>query len=108
MNPPGGTKVPSSKVPLETDSNARSLPGFPMASNLPGLLRSEPLMSRTIFILGTDPEHCAELRTVLQAAVSDTVVATSPIESLPRLQDSDTVVISSEERHAGVIYRQLI
>jgi len=65
-------------------------------------------MSRTIFILGTDPEHCAELRNVLQAAVTDTIVTTSPTDSLPRLQNSDSLVLSSDERNAGVIYRQLV
>src|SRR6476659_2567860 len=65
-------------------------------------------MSRTIFILGTDPDHCAELRNVLQAAVTDTIVTPSPTDPLSRLQDTDSVVLSSEERNAGVIYRQLL
>src|SRR5262252_124261 len=65
-------------------------------------------MSRTIFILGMDPEHCAELRTVLQAAVTDTIVTTSPTDSFPRLRESDSLVLSNEERNAGVIYRQLL
>jgi diguanylate cyclase (GGDEF)-like protein len=65
-------------------------------------------MTRTIFILGTDPDHCAELRKVLQSSVTDTIITTSPTDSFPRLEDADVLVLSSEERNAGVIYRQLL
>ena len=65
-------------------------------------------MQRTIFILGTDPEHCAELRNALQAAIADTTVTTLAGSSIPRLRESDTIVLSSEEPNAGVMYRQLL
>ena len=48
------------------------------------LLLFATLMQRTIFILGTDPEHCAELRNALQAAVADTTVTTLVREFHPQ------------------------
>ena len=65
-------------------------------------------MQRTIFILGTDPEHCAELRIALQAAAVDRTVTTLVGNSIPRLRESDTIVLSSEDPNAGVMYRQLL
>ena len=65
-------------------------------------------MQRTIFILGTDPEHCAELRNALQAAAADRTVTTLVGNSIPRLRESDTIVLSSEEPNVGVMYRQLL
>ena len=66
-------------------------------------------MNRTIFILGTDPEHCAELRNVLQAgSIRHDSHHVSSANSIPRLHESDTIVLSSEERNAGVMYRQLL
>ena len=65
-------------------------------------------MNRTLFILGMDPEHCAELREVLQARISDTIATLSPNEPLPTLKESDTIIISAEERNVGVMYRQLL
>jgi diguanylate cyclase (GGDEF)-like protein len=65
-------------------------------------------MNRTLFILGMDPEHCAELRDVLQSRVSDKIVTPSAGEPLPTLKESDTIIISSEERNMGVMYRQLL
>src|SRR5262245_60800171 len=65
-------------------------------------------MPRTIFILGTDPEHCAELRDVLQARISDPIVTTSVSDPLPKLKESDTVIIAGEGGNAGVMYRRLI
>jgi diguanylate cyclase (GGDEF)-like protein len=65
-------------------------------------------MQRTIFILGTDPEHCAELRDVLQARISDPIVTTSVNDPLPKLKETDTVIIAGEGGNAGVMYRRLI
>ena len=44
-----------------------------MAPPLGGLLPSASQMNRTLFILGMDPEHCAKLKDVLQARVSDKI-----------------------------------
>jgi len=65
-------------------------------------------MDRTIFILGTDPEHCSELRDVLQARVPDTVVTPTLGDPIPGLKESDTVILSAEERSIGVMYRHLL
>src|SRR5678815_1528807 len=72
------------------------------------LLLFSTLMARTIFILGTDPEHCAELRDVLQARITDPIVTTSVNDPLPKLKESDTVIIAGEGGNAGVMYRRLI
>jgi diguanylate cyclase (GGDEF)-like protein len=65
-------------------------------------------MDRTIFILGTDPEHCSDLREVLQARVSDTIVTPTLGDPIPGLKEFDTVVLSAEERTIGVMYRHLL
>jgi diguanylate cyclase (GGDEF)-like protein len=65
-------------------------------------------MDRTIFILGTDPEHCSELREVLQARVSDTVVTPTVGDLIPAIKEFDTVILSAEERTIGVMYRHLL
>jgi diguanylate cyclase (GGDEF)-like protein len=65
-------------------------------------------MQRTIFILGKDPEYCAELRDLLQARMSDTIVTSSTGEPTPRLRESDTFVIAGEDRNIGVMYRHLL
>jgi diguanylate cyclase (GGDEF)-like protein len=63
---------------------------------------------QTIFILGTDSEQCAELREILQSKIADTIVTTSVGDGIPRLKDTDTVIITSEERNTGVLYRHLL
>jgi two-component system, cell cycle response regulator len=65
-------------------------------------------MRQTIFILGTDPEQCAQLRNILQAGISDTIVTASVGDPMPRLTESDTVIITTEERNTGVLYRHLL
>ena len=65
-------------------------------------------MPQTIFILGTDSEQCAELREILQSKIADTIVTTSVGDGIPSLKDSDTVIITSEERNTGVLYRHLL
>jgi hypothetical protein len=63
---------------------------------------------RTIFIFGTDPDQCAELKTILQANIPENIVTVSEDDPVPRLTDSDTVVITAEERDAQVMYRNLL
>src|SRR5579863_3324669 len=64
-------------------------------------------MAHTIFILGTDAEQCKELREILQERVADAIV-TSSGENFPSVQKSDTVIITSEEKNTGVLYRRLL
>ena len=56
-------------------------------------------MQRMLFLFGTDPEQCAELRDVLQARISDTIVIVTPSTADPISQpkESDTIIISGEE-----------
>ena len=67
-------------------------------------------MQRTVFILGTDPEYCAELQEVLQARISDTTVIVTPasVDSIATVNESDAIIISGEERNIDVIYRHLL
>jgi diguanylate cyclase (GGDEF)-like protein len=64
-------------------------------------------MAHTIFILGTDAEQCKELREILQDRVADAIV-TSSGENIPSVQKSDTIIITSEEKNTGVLYRRLL
>jgi diguanylate cyclase (GGDEF)-like protein len=65
-------------------------------------------MSHTIFILGTDPQQCKELREILQERIADPIVTTHREDSLPNITESDTVVITSEEKNTGILYRRLL
>jgi diguanylate cyclase (GGDEF)-like protein len=65
-------------------------------------------MSHTIFILGTDPQQCKELREILQERIADPIVTTHREDSLPNITGSDTVVITSEEKNTGILYRRLL
>ena len=78
-----------------------------MAEICIGLLASDTLM-RTIFILGTDPDQCAELKEILQANLSENIVTVSENDPIPRLTESDTIVITDEEQDARVVYRNLL
>ena len=64
-------------------------------------------MAHTIFILGTDPQQCKELKEILQGRVGDAIV-TANGNDLPSIQESDTVIITSEEKNTGVLYRRLL
>jgi diguanylate cyclase (GGDEF)-like protein len=64
-------------------------------------------MAHTIFILGTDADQCKELRELLQDRVADAIV-TSSGENFPSVQKSDTIIITSEEKNTGVLYRRLL
>src|SRR5215472_9324577 len=64
-------------------------------------------MAHTIFILGTDPHQCKELREILQGRIAEHIV-TSNGDDLPNIKESDTVIITSEEKNTGVLYRRLL
>src|SRR5438874_4226068 len=64
-------------------------------------------MAHTIFILGTDPQQCKELREILQGRIADTIV-TPGGDELPNVKESDTVIITSEEKDTGILYRRLL
>src|SRR5438034_1368328 len=65
-------------------------------------------MAHTIFILGTDPQQCKELREILQERISDDIVTAHSENSLPTIKESDTVIITSEEKNSGILYRRLL
>src|SRR5215475_7004931 len=65
-------------------------------------------MAHTIFILGTDPQQCKELREILQERISDDIVTAHSENNLPNIKESDTVIITSEEKSTGILYRQLL
>src|SRR5215475_8512155 len=64
-------------------------------------------MAHTIFILGTDRQQCKELKEILQGRVADNIV-TPNVDDLPSIQESDTVIITSEEKNSGILYRRLL
>jgi two-component system cell cycle response regulator len=64
-------------------------------------------MAHTIFILGTDPQQCKELREILQGRIDDNIV-TPNVDDLPGIKESDTVIITSEEKNSGILYRKLL
>ena len=65
-------------------------------------------MAHTIFILGTDPQQCKELREILQDRIADNIVTAPGDENLPNIKESDTVIITSEEKNTGILYRRLL
>jgi hypothetical protein len=65
-------------------------------------------MAHTIFILGTDPQQCKELREILQDRIADSIVTAHSEETLPSIKESDTVIITAEEKNTGVLYRRLL
>src|SRR5882724_10820175 len=65
-------------------------------------------MAHTIFILGTDSQQCKELREVIEERIADTVVTAHSEANLPDIQESDTVIITSEEKNTGILYRRLL
>src|SRR5947207_1413730 len=64
-------------------------------------------MAHTIFILGTDPQQCKELREILQGRIAENIVTPNGGD-LPSIADSDTVIITSEEKNTGILYRRLL
>ncbi len=65
-------------------------------------------MPHTIFILGTDPQQCKELREILQERITDSVVTTHSEDAAPSIHAPDTVIITSEEKNTGILYRRLL
>ncbi len=65
-------------------------------------------MAHTIFILGTDPKQCKELREILEEKIADSIVTAHSEENLPSIKESDTVIITSEEKNTGILYRRLL
>src|SRR2546425_11595043 len=65
-------------------------------------------MAHTIFILGTDPQQCKELREILQERIADNIVTAHREDNLPNVKQSDTVFITSEEKNTGILYRRLL
>src|SRR5437867_1140610 len=65
-------------------------------------------MGHTIFILGTDPQQCKELREILQERISDNIVMAHREDNLPNIKESDTIIITSEEKNTGILYRRLL
>jgi diguanylate cyclase (GGDEF)-like protein len=65
-------------------------------------------MAHTIFILGTDPQQCKELREILQERIADNIVTSHHDNTLPNVKESDTVIITSEEKNTGILYRRLL
>src|SRR5438874_11878173 len=65
-------------------------------------------MAHTIFILGTDPQQCKELREILQERIADNIVTAHHEDTLQNIKESDTVILTSEEKNTGVLYRRLL
>jgi diguanylate cyclase (GGDEF)-like protein len=65
-------------------------------------------MSQTIFILGTNSDQCAELKNILQEKINNPIVTTAVGDPIPALKESDTVIITGEERNTGILYRHLL
>src|SRR4029077_12841134 len=51
---------------------------------------------------------CKELREILQERIADPIVTTHREDNLPNITESDTVVITSEEKNTGILYRRLL
>src|SRR6266498_1820858 len=64
-------------------------------------------MAHTIFILGTDPQQCKELKEILQVRITDNIVLANE-DDLPGMKESDTIIITAEEQNTGTVYRNLL
>src|SRR2546422_2561792 len=65
-------------------------------------------MAHMIFILGTDPQKCRELKEIIQGRTADHIVTPTNGDDLPGIKESDTVIITSEEKNTGILYRRLL
>jgi diguanylate cyclase (GGDEF)-like protein len=66
-------------------------------------------MAHTIFILGTDPQQCKDLKDILQGRTTDAIITGNGTGTeVPHIRDSDTVIITSEEKDTGLLYRHLL
>src|SRR4030095_4893283 len=66
-------------------------------------------MAHTVFILGTDPQQNKELQELLQDRIApENVVTAQNDDALPPISELDAVVITSEEKKTGILYRRLL
>jgi len=65
-------------------------------------------MAHMIFILGTDPQKCRELKEIIQGRTADHIVTPTNGDDLSGIKESDTVIITSEEKNTGILYRRLL
>src|ERR1700746_175764 len=65
-------------------------------------------MAPPILIVGQDPRQLKQLREILQERIADNIVTTHREDSLPNIKESDTVIITSEEKNTGILYRRLL
>src|SRR3954454_19984897 len=65
-------------------------------------------MAHTIFIVGTDPQQNKELQDLLQERVAYQVISAHSDDALPPIKESDMVVITSDEKNTGTLYRRLL
>ena len=63
-----------------------------------------------IFIVGTDPEYCAELQDALQAKISDNIVIVTPssADCIASAKESDSIIIAGEKRHISELYSHVL
>src|SRR6266571_5066871 len=73
----------------------------------PGAFKAGEGMGHMIFILGTEPQKCRELKEIIQGRTADPII-TSVGDDLPGLKESDTVIITAEEKNTGILYRRLL
>jgi len=64
-------------------------------------------MAHKIFILGTDPQQCKELKEILQGRITGEIVTSNGVD-LPSVKESDTVILTSDEKNSGILYRRLL
>src|SRR5262245_16790025 len=70
-------------------------------------IRGSGIRPATISILGRDAQHSKEIGEILRGRVADnivTVLSTDP----PTIKESDTGMITSEEKNTGSLYRRLV
>src|SRR6266571_9412754 len=65
-------------------------------------------MAHMIFILGTDPQKCKELKELIQGRTADKIVTPTNGDDLSGIKESDTVIITAEEKNTGILYRRLL
>jgi diguanylate cyclase (GGDEF)-like protein len=89
-----------------TDSEVRATS---LGMDRPGLTetRDTKIQPARIFILGTDAQHCKELAEILQERVTEHIITVDSNDP-STIKESDTVILTSEERNTGVLYRRLV
>ena len=69
--------------------------------------RDRKIQPATIFILGADAAHCKELRNILKEHVAGYIVTANGTQ-LPTIEESDAIMITSEQKNTGVLYSRLV